>query len=314
MSNLKATFKKQGGMKLIKQYWKSGAFFTAVGEFLLLGKSRTALEILRLSTHLKSKQKLEKRYKRNLVEFDRGLKDDIPHESSNKVWICWFQGMEQAPELVKKCYRSVRDNMPNKEIILITSDNLKQYVQFPEYIIDKWEKGQITHTHMTDLLRLELLIRYGGLWLDATVFCSGNNIPDYMTDSDLFFFQCLKPGRDGHTHINSSWLISAKTNNKILMAVRDLCYEYWKKHNSLIDYFLLHDFMAIVLEYYPEDCLKIVPRDNATPHILYLRLFEKYDEKVWESVKVQTPFHKLSYKFKEGQEELEDTYYYELLR
>ena len=62
MSNLKSTFEKQGGKKLIKQYRKSGALLTAVGEFVLLGKSRTALEILRLSTHLKAKNKLKKKY------------------------------------------------------------------------------------------------------------------------------------------------------------------------------------------------------------------------------------------------------------
>ena len=50
--NLKQTFKKQGGMKLLKQYWRGGALFTGIGEFCLLGRSRTALEILRLSATL----------------------------------------------------------------------------------------------------------------------------------------------------------------------------------------------------------------------------------------------------------------------
>ena len=54
---LKNILKKQGGSKLLKQYWQSGVFFTAAAEFLLLGKSRTALEILRLSAQLKSKKK-----------------------------------------------------------------------------------------------------------------------------------------------------------------------------------------------------------------------------------------------------------------
>ena len=100
---------------------------------------------------------------------------------------------------------------------------------------------------MTDLLRLELLITYGGLWLDATVLCTGT-APEYFFDSDLFFFQTLKPGRDGHASYISSWLMEAKTNNKILMATRELCYEYWKTNNTMWDYFLLHDFMSIVLE------------------------------------------------------------------
>ena len=304
---LKEIFRKQGGMKLIKQYWQGGALLTGLGEFLLLGKSRTALEILRFSTTLKTKQKLEKKYKWKLNEFDENYVDR-EHTTSNKIWICWFQGMENAPELVQKCYNSVVNNNPNSEVIVITSENMSQYVTFPDYIIDKWKKGIITHTHMTDLMRLELLINYGGLWLDATVLCTGK-APDYFYNSELFFYQCLKPGRDGHGNFISSWLINAKTNNKILMATRELCYEYWKDNNSMWDYFLFHDFMSIVLEKYSIDLGKIIPRDNATPHILLLRLFDFYDEKMWNAIKEQTQFHKLTYKFSENDKEKKGTYY-----
>ncbi len=310
---LKDTFKKQGGINLLKQYWESGSFFTATGEFLLLGKSRTALEILRLSASLKTKQKLEKKYRSRLREFDKAYDMALPHESLNKIWICWFQGIENAPELVQKCCLSVKENMLDKEIIVLTSDNIKDYVTFPDYIMEKWKKGVITNTHMTDLLRLELLIKHGGMWLDATVFCSDGKIAPYFFDSDLFFYQCLKPGRDGHSTYISSWLMSAKTNNKILMATQFLCYEYWKEHDSMVDYFLLHDFMSIVLDYYPEDWNKIVPRDNSTPHELLLRLFETYDEGIWTAIREQTPFHKLSYKYEKEKEIMQNTYYSEII-
>ena len=62
---LKEILEKQGGVNLLRQYWNGGAFFTAVGEFLLLGKSRTSLEILRNAASLKIKQKLEKEYGEN---------------------------------------------------------------------------------------------------------------------------------------------------------------------------------------------------------------------------------------------------------
>lgn len=306
---LKAIFEKQGGMQLLKQYWQGGAFFTAVGTFLLLGKSRTALEILRLSAELKIKQKLYRKYRFILEAFDRNYNSSLPHEGSDKVWICWFQGMENAPDIVRKCFESVQRNLSDKEIVLLTEENIGEYVTFPKHIQEKYEAGIITKTHMTDLLRLELLIRYGGMWLDATVFCSGNDIPDYYFDSDLFFYQCLKPGRDGHSSYISSWLMSAKTNNKILMAVRDLCYEYWKHNDSMWDYFLLHDFMAIVLDTYQDDWEKVVPSDNAAPHVLLLRLFEQYDERMWNAIQAQTPFHKLTYKFREDQTKIDGTYY-----
>jgi hypothetical protein len=92
---------------------------------------------------------------------------------------------------------------------------MADYVSFPDFILKKWKQGVITNTHMTDLLRLELLIKYGGLWLDATVLCTGQ-APEYFFSSDLFFFQTLKPGRDGHATYISSWLMEAKTNNKNL--------------------------------------------------------------------------------------------------
>lgn len=312
--NLKQVFEKQGGVNLIKQYLQNGSFFTAVSQFLLLGRSRTALEILRLSVNLRVKQKLEKKYRSELEKFDQNWIDNnidqsLEHRKSKKVWVCWFQGLEDAPNIVKKCYNSLKINMPDKDITLITEDNMMEYVKFPQYILDKWKNGNITHTHMTDLLRLELLINYGGMWVDATVYCSDSNIPNYIFDSELFFFQCLKPGRDGHSSYISSWLISAKSNNKLLMACRDLCYKYWEQNEKMVDYFLLHDFMAIVLDYYEEDWKRVVPRDNATPHILLLRLFDQYDESVWNAVRNQSCFHKMTYKFSEEQTKIKGTYY-----
>lgn len=313
---LKEIFHKQGGMKLIKQYFRSGTLGTAIGEFILLGKSRTALEILRLATQLKTKQKLEKKYRKTLESFDKGYDNSLPRVSSSKVWICWLQGMEKAPTVVKRCYESVRDNLTDREVVLITAENMNQFVQFPDYILEKWKRGIITHTHLTDLLRLELLIKYGGMWLDATVLCTEKekNIPRYFFDSDLFFFQSLKPGRDGEALYISSWLMSAKTNNKILMAAQKMCYEYWKTNNSMDDYFLLHAFVSIVLDYYEEDWKAIVPRDNAAPHILLMRLFDTYDENMWDMMKSQTPFHKVTYKFSENATSGNNTFYTKIFK
>lgn len=313
--SLKEIFEKQGGTGLLKQYWHSGALGTAVCQFLLLGKSRTALEILRLSAQFKGRRKLFKRYKKELSAFDESY-EQLPQESANRVWVCWLQGMENAPELVQKCYESLKANLTGKEITVITAENMGQYVDFPDYVLDKWKKGIITNTHLTDLLRLELLIRHGGMWLDSTVLCTRpiEQIPGYYFDSDLFFYQFLKPGRDGHSHLCSSWLMSAKTNNKLLMAVRHLCYCYWKKENKMLDYFLLHDFLSICMEHYKDIQNAIVPCSNEAPHILLLRLFEPFDQKIYDAVLEQTPFHKLTYKFSPEQAQLPHTYYRHIIK
>ena len=161
----------------------------------------------------------------------------------------------------------------------------------------------------SDLIRLELLIRYGGTWIDSTVYCSGGDYPNYMMDSDLFLFQNLKPGLDGHCTSISNWFITSCTNNPILLLVRALLFDYWTKNNKLIDYFIFHDFFELAIEAYPNEWSKVVPFSNSTPHILLLRLFEDYDNDTLKYINDMTKFHKLTYKFSKEKEKLRNTYY-----
>ena len=43
---------------------------------------------------------------------------------------------------------------------------------------EKKKKGIISRTHYSDLLRLEILGNYGGIWLDSTFFCTKPCIDD----------------------------------------------------------------------------------------------------------------------------------------
>ena len=275
-----------------------------------LGLSRKSLEIVRLAVDNRIYCKLKKKYKGFISEYQQ--KEDtknILHEHVDIVWVCWFQGMEHAPKMVQYCFESLKSNLRDKRIILITEDNYKEYVQFPTYISEKYEKGCFSKTHLSDLLRLELLIKYGGTWIDATVWCSSPIYPDYLFDSDLFMFQNLKPGLDGQCTAVSSWFITSCSNNQMLMLERALLYEYWKENTKLVHYYLFHMFFQMVIEAYPDEWNKVVPFSNATPHILLLRLFEEYDETIANAVKEMTSFHKLTYKFEESDTTIKNTFY-----
>lgn len=309
MNNFLKLYKKVGGTKILCQYKRAGVLFFALTEILRLGFSKKALEILRLSVQFKIQQKLKKKYSYVFKRIQNPYIELLQHTQSNKVWVCWLQGMDDAPVLVKRCYESLQKYLENREIIVITSKNFYEYVTFPEYILQKYESGIITKTHFSDLLRLELLIKYGGLWIDATVLCTSNNIPEYILNSDLFVYQILKPGLDGKSQTISSWLMSACSNNKILLLTREMLYEYWKNNNSMMDYFLLHTFFSIACEQYPNDWNRVVKQPNSIPHILLLELFEQYDEEGFERVKAMTCFHKLSYKHDKEIMEKKGTYF-----
>lgn len=310
MDGMIETFRKQGGIKLIKDYLRAGVLFYAICQILLTGFSKKSLEIVRLGVQLKIRNKLRKKYIGVLKRFDLNYSNQgVVSEHPNKVWACWMQGIENAPALVQRCYKSLQANLPEREIILITSDNIREYTDFPDYIIDKYDRGLITHTHFSDLLRIELLCKYGGTWIDSTVLCTGKDIPSYMLESDFFLFQNLKPGADGSTLNISSWYMTSCSNNKILLAVRNLLWDYWKKNNRLVDYFLLHHFMSIVSEYYADDWNKMIQFPNSFPHVLLLMLFDPFDQKKWDAVTEACPFHKLAYKRSAEDLAKEGTYY-----
>ncbi|MDR4520813.1 MAG: capsular polysaccharide synthesis protein [Nitrosomonas sp.] len=316
MKEIFKVYEKAGGKELLKRWINAGVLPYAIGQVMLTGLSKKSLEILRNGVYLKLRNKLHKQYASVLDEFDKLYSPDIyPQKESRKVWFCWMQGIDKAPLLVKKCYKSVCKEMHGREIIFLSERNLKEWCQLPEFIWEKYQKGIITQTHLSDLLRIALLAQHGGTWIDATVYCSSAcSTPDYMLDSDFFVFQNLKPGSDGSVLNISSWFMTAKKNNHIVLVVKELLWRYWQKENSLIDYFLLHHFISIVSERYSEEWKKVYQFPNSLPHVLLLSLFEKFDETRYEAMLQSSPFHKLSYKFTEEQMALPETYYKHIIR
>lgn len=65
---------------------------------------------------------------------------DCDKKLRNKIWICWWQGIDNAPEIVKTCVESIKRNAGKYEVIVITDDNCKDYVQFPDWLEEKGKR------------------------------------------------------------------------------------------------------------------------------------------------------------------------------
>ncbi len=107
----------------------------------------------------------------------------------------------------------------------------------------------------------------------------------------------------------SSWFLTAKPNNKILLMTRALLWDYWKDNDSLLDYFLLHHFISIVADYYKSDWDKMILFPNSLPHLLLLHLFDSFNQEKWDAVTSVCPFHKLAYKRSAEEMARPNTYY-----
>lgn len=236
--------------------------------------------------------KLYKKYS-NIIENSNYVWDR--KNESNYIWICWLQGYDNAPDLVKACINSIRNEFKEKEIVIITNDNLDEYIDFPKSIKEKFQKGIISFTHLSDLIRIALLSKYGGLWVDSTVLCTSSDIKEILSRNDFFIFKMMELNRNCKQNIvASSWFIYSKyPENPILNLTKDLLYKYWEDYDYLIIYFLFHLFFTMACDKYNELFENVELYNSHSPHVLMFELDKKYDEKRFEEIKKMSSIHKL---------------------
>ena len=187
-------YKQFGGFRLVREYIKLSALWPAVKarvRCLVKGQSFKAIypEVLKKVEPMlvakyrhviqgfksSSTSEATKSITRVQTNTDCTNQTDNASTGSATVWFCWLQGLDDAPEIVKACYNSIKRNIPNREVKVIDAKNWKEYVELPDFIVKKWENGKIPAALFSDLLRLELLIKYGGTWIDSTVLCTGGS-------------------------------------------------------------------------------------------------------------------------------------------
>ena len=114
-------------------------------------------------------------------------KDNPPKATSidsYRIWVFWGQGEDAMPPLIKACYRQLTEY--NDNVILVTNENVDDYLDIPVEIKEKVKSLKLTWANYSDIIRNLLLSNYGGLWIDSTVWVSGELPMSLLLDSPLF--------------------------------------------------------------------------------------------------------------------------------
>ena len=214
------------------------------------------------------------------------------------IWVCWWQGEEMMPLLPKVCLSSIRKNAGNYEVKLVSSKNYKEFVDIPQYIIDALEHKKIGLTQFSDILRFSLLSKYGGLWIDSTVFVT-QEVPDILK-SDFYTIKLRDMGdcRFISRYRWASYVIGGKANDKIFTYMRDLFFEYMKCEEQIIDYFLIDYFLNLIYETDRtcQEKITAVQYNNECVFDFASHLNERYEPQKFIQLSANTIFHKLSHK------------------
>ena len=291
----------------IKRAIKKGDLKYKIFCYFLMKINYSNERIQALEIRNKKYSKIYKKYKKYLDMYNPEKDNNV---SNNKptIWILWLQGVENAPEIVKKCIKSIKHYNGDKKIVVLTKDNLFDYIKLPKYIIEKWRKGIISNTHFSDIVRIELLYDYGGIWMDATTFCT-SSLPKFFLKNDLFLYR-YKDGCDKTIKYNS-WFIYSKKGNRIIGSTRFLLFEYWKHERKIKEYFLLHFFLTMSFEKYQEDEKKIFCLTDDVAHTLQANFYRKFNIEEYEMIKSKSSIHKLTYKI--DKEKISKGCYYDVL-
>ena len=259
------------------------------------------IELIRKIVMLTLRNQLEGYKAGNYKPLYVNTSKDIDFHGKIPVWACWWQGLENAPDIVKACLNSVDRNLPEDlcEMHLITLDNVGMYVDFPDWVVDKFNAGKISMTHLSDILRAALLTVYGGMWIDATYFASKPIDRAIFTDMDFYTQKCAVPKWDDMA--NGRWacnLMKGSAGNLLYRFMLDAFYEYWKVNDSLIAYFLIDFIIDIAYEELPEVHAMIDDLKPNEPNVFELEdlLPKRFSKEVYDRLTADTCFFKLTYK------------------
>ena len=236
----------------------------------------------------------EMRYTPILEDTLNATVTELPEKDS--IWWCWLQGYEAAPDLIKICYQSL--GRLGKRIHIVTADNYSEYIVLPEYIIEKWKAGIISNTHFSDILRLELLTKLGGTWIDSTVLCTAEEqIKRIMDNSKLFCFSYVMRDSINQEILYDNWFLHSTAHSLILQDTKKMLYEFWKNEDSAKHYFIFHLLFTIACRRHPEEC-KSIPVFSPEPcHVLQHEMMEPFSEERYQQILGMSGIHKLTYKY-----------------
>ena len=206
------------------------------------------------------------------------------------VWQYWNSSRDRAPELMRRCFNSVDKWTAGRKHHVLSDDTLSDFVELPSWIIEK--RHAIGHTHFSDILRVSLLSRYGGTWIDASVFLSGRI--DDLVDRSYFAFS-----RPNDPYLLSSWFMHSAPGHPISIALADMLSLYWKESAALRDYFAIHYMFECGVTIHRElrsAWLETPVRWADAPHWIQSNFGGNPDDHVLRSALENSRVHKLTWK------------------
>lgn len=141
------------------------------------------------------------------------------------IWFLWLQGIDYAPRVVTKCLMSWKKHHPDWRIIVLHQDNIAEYINVQEIVARN--RAEISPQAFSNIVRINLLAKYGGVWVDATCWC--------CKPLDSWLSHCMEPGffafdSGAKNRPIASWFLASSQNCHLTTAYCEEVNSYWQKN------------------------------------------------------------------------------------
>jgi hypothetical protein len=135
------------------------------------------------------------------------------------IWTYWDD--PKLPPIVQRCQDNWKRYAPEYQVNLLTRDNINTWASPPDwfYKLDKHRQS--------DWLRLDLVNRNGGIWMDASVILT-EPIGNWVPKSGAFMFHQDGMTSNKNSPVFESWFIAASPGHPFMQ-------EYFKDFNSICE-------------------------------------------------------------------------------
>lgn len=141
------------------------------------------------------------------------------------LWMLWYQGFDNAPEVVKACHASWVERNPGWTVNFLDETNFRDFVA-PEFVERPGQRAQAR----ANLIRMTLLTKHGGVWADATCFCQ-TPLDDWLIpqlSSGFFAFE-----RTGSARQIDNWFLASSPGNYLTTTYAAMSNGYWRDNPEL---------------------------------------------------------------------------------
>lgn len=197
----------------------------------------------------------ERTFERNLLDWYDAKETARPFPDSEKapIWMMWLDGVASMPTKYQPFIDSISRNNPGRPLRIVDFDEVRRLVRVPEVILERVRDGSLRKAHLSDVLRFLLLEKYGGVWLDLTVF-QVRPMPENVLAVPFWSVK----GLDYFPYATAipcglEWQVYAMASQPYALFNRimiDLYCEYWRRYDFVTDYFLTY-YLALLARSVP---------------------------------------------------------------